>query len=124
MSITTFLFLTAAVCIMQVIENIKLLRQNGEELALDRAFSLIEFFWFFVCAYVLAFEEVRNLEVYVCVSYILYNVFGWVLAAREYSRAHKAGEEAIVIPLWYFKVCVGWALFGSGFAIFVAKGAY
>jgi len=93
-----------SMAVLMFIENIKLWMQKGEELLIDKSFSVIETIWLVVSIWWL-FKLDGNAFATMAISvFIGYHIFGWLVGLRAYQLSEEAESDTIVIPLWYFKV--------------------
>jgi len=108
-----FFVLCASIGILQLVENIKLLYQKGEQLLIDRSFSFIEFCWLLVSIWFLYQGGIPIVGTAAISVFISYHVFGWLVAMRAYKLSEENESDSIVIPLWYFKINMGICLIFS-----------
>jgi hypothetical protein len=101
-----FFILCVSIGILQVVENIKLLYQKGEQLLIDRSFSFLEFCWLLVAIWFLYQGGIPIIGVASINVLISYHVFGWLVAMRAYKLSDQNESDTIVIPLWYFKISI------------------
>jgi len=108
-----FFILCVSIGILQIVENIKLLYQKGEQLLIDRSFSFLEFCWLLVAVWFLYQGGIPIIGIASISVFISYHVFGWLVAMKAYKLSEQDDSDTIVIPLWYFKISMGISLIFS-----------
>jgi hypothetical protein len=106
-----FFSLCAFMSALQINENINLLRQKSDQLATNKAFSAIEFIWFFVVLYFLFSDQIGFYGRITCMIFLSYNIFGWIVAMIIFINTGQADPSHA--PSWYLKANVVWSsIFG------------
>ena len=92
--------------LLQINENLNLLKQNNGQLSINQTFSAIEFLWVFVVLYFLFFEQLGIYGLVTCLIYIAYNVCGWIMGVVLIKDSGKL--EFSNVPSWYLRLNVLW----------------
>lgn len=104
---TMFFALCVFMGLLQINENINLLKQDCEHPISNVAFSALELFWVFVVIYFFFDGNITFLERMACTIYIFYNIFGWCVGLIQFNISSEKGRTAT--PAWYLKINVVWA---------------
>ena len=98
-----YYYLSVLIGVLQVIDGI-VLASSSNIGAINLVFSLLEMLW--VLFSVVAIFKVKVMK-YVPVSYVVYNVAGWVYGG--YLAATSENPETMSIPTWFaiFGLCFG-----------------
>tara|TARA_B100000446_G_scaffold27660_1_gene22984 strand:+ start:2522 stop:2893 length:372 start_codon:yes stop_codon:yes gene_type:complete len=102
--VNIFLLLCAAIGVLQIAENFKLISQNGEQLFLDKSFSFFEFVWLFVAIWFIFHESIETVAIVAIGTFVSYHMFRWLVGYYAYRQSEGRESNAILIPIWYFKV--------------------
>ncbi len=99
-----FFILCAAIGVLQVAENFKLISQKGEQLILDQLFSAFELVWLFVSLWFL-FQDGLSIVGMVAIGIFAgYHVLGWLVGYQAYKASKESDSGTILIHTWYLKV--------------------
>lgn len=104
-----FFYLSILVGLVQVIDAIALYKAKGLPTNVSAITTAIEFLWVVVCVFFLSKTYLDGLSFIMPLTYITYNLLGWVYAAIS-----GVGTKT-PIPNWFI-------IFGGLFGIYYAVG--
>lgn len=96
-----FFALCSFMGVLQINENVKLMKQKVGFPITNGQFSLVEFLWLIVVVYILSKYELSLWGRVTCAIFIFFHIYGWVIGFYAYKQA--GSRSKIAIPNWYYK---------------------
>lgn len=100
-NILLFIILTAALSALQVWDVYRIYFAGENSVSIDWAFTLIEFIWVFFCIVVIFIGDLERYEMMVPVSFLLYNIYGWIVGYWYIKETDILETKIYYIPNAY-----------------------